>query len=79
MVIEEIGFVFLKLLIVDQNKFVIKKIVNYFVYVVVVFDFRIVIKVLQVYYNIISFLFVFFYLQFFVLMGKYGGFLFLEK
>lgn len=79
MVIEEIGFVFLKLLIVDQNKFVIEKIGYYFVYVVVVFDFRIVIKVLQVYYNIMSFLFVFFYLQFFVLMGKYGGFLFLEK
>nr|XP_034328469.1 uncharacterized protein LOC105341146 isoform X1 [Crassostrea gigas] len=76
---EETGSAFSKLSIVDQNKLVIKKTANYFVYAAVVFDFRTVIKVPQVYYNITSFLPVLPHLQPFVLMGKYGGSPFSEK
>lgn len=76
---EETGSAFSKLSIVDQNKLVIKKTANYFVYAAVVFNFRTVIKVPQVYYNITSFLPVLPHLQPFVLMGKYGGSPFSEK
>uniref|UniRef100_K1RKV7 THD domain-containing protein n=1 Tax=Magallana gigas TaxID=29159 RepID=K1RKV7_MAGGI len=76
---EETGSAFSKLSIVDQNKLVIKKTANYFVYAAVVFDFRTVTKVPQVYYNITSFLPVLPHLQPFVLMGKNGGSPFSEK
>lgn len=76
---EETGSAFSKLPIVDQNKLVIEKTGHYFVYAAVVFDFRTVTKVPQIYYNITSFLPVLPHLQPFVLMGKYGGSPFSEK
>nr|XP_034328470.1 uncharacterized protein LOC105341146 isoform X2 [Crassostrea gigas] len=75
---EETGSAFSKLPIVDQNKFVIEKTGHYFVYAAVVFDFRTVTKVPQVYFNITGFLPVISRFTF-VLMGKYGGSPFSEK
>ncbi|XP_052705195.1 uncharacterized protein LOC128181001 [Crassostrea angulata] len=75
---EETGSAFSKLPIVDQNKLVIEKTGHYFVYAAVVFDFRTVTKVPQIYYNITSFLPVISRFTF-VLMGKYGGSPFSEK
>lgn len=70
---EETGSAFSNLSIVDHNKLVIEKKGIYFVYAAVVFDFRTVTKVPQVYYNITSFLPILPHLRPFVLMGKYGG------
>lgn len=70
---EETGSAFSNLSIVDHNKLVIEKKGIYFVYAAVVFDFRTVTKVPQVYYNITSFLPILPHLRRFVLMGKYGG------
>uniref|UniRef100_K1R0F6 THD domain-containing protein n=1 Tax=Magallana gigas TaxID=29159 RepID=K1R0F6_MAGGI len=75
---EETGSAFSNLSIVDQNKLVIEKTGHYFVYAAVVFDFRTVTKVPQVYYNITGFLPVISRFTF-VLMGKYGGSPFSEK
>lgn len=75
---EETGSAFSNLPIVDPNKLVIEKTGHYFVYAAVVFDFRTVTKVPQVYYNITGFLPVISRFTF-VLMGKYGGSPFSEK
>lgn len=76
---EETGSAFSNLSIVDHNKLVIAKTGVYFVYAAVVFDFRGVTKVPQVYYNITSFLPKIPHFRPFLLMGKYGGSPFSEK